>query len=341
MLLCTAAVASALVVPRRPPSAPAGRRLPRRECLKARKACFSGDAYGRTPMWAGAGAAPAAATATTSAVRPKRAAWSGGVYEAEGRTTAPPSAEEEAAAARMEAVAAFLATKPEIPRAGGLGVPSRRAYSGSSYPTGGAGGLVTDATVAEGQQAEVATRKGSEAEKAGGKHACTEPHPAKAGMLISKWKVAAENLIALGFLPDVTHPGRAGDLRRTRACADALTVMQGNSKLLMVAATAPDARAALGDVLSRTKVLFALSAGHGSAVASVSVWDDRWQVDHLVASPEVIDFGVAASAETGLMRHISEQAGELDIVLSDSARECLLSLDEKYSDSTTWEKHRV
>ena len=119
-----------------------------------------------------------------------------------------------------------------------------------------------------------------------------------------------------------------------RACADALTVMQGNSKLLMVAATAPDARAALGDVLSRTKVLFALSAGHGSAVASVSVWDDRWQVDHLVASPEVIDFGVAASAETGLMRHISEQAGELDIVLSDSARECLLSLDEKYSDST-------
>ena len=102
----------------------------------ARKACFSGDAYGRTPMWAGAGAAPAAVTTTGTLSRPKRAAWSGGVYEAEGRTTAPPSAEQRASAARMEAVAGFLATKPEIPRAGGLGPPSRRAYSGSSYPSG-------------------------------------------------------------------------------------------------------------------------------------------------------------------------------------------------------------
>ena len=50
---------------------------------------------------------------------------------------APATDEQRATAARMEAVAAFLATKPEIPRAGGLGVPSRRAYSGSSYPSGG------------------------------------------------------------------------------------------------------------------------------------------------------------------------------------------------------------
>ena len=54
------------------------------------------------------------------------------------------------------------------------------------------------------------------------KHAFSEPHPGKAGILISKWKSAAENLIALGFLPDHTHPGRAGDLRRVRACAHPL-----------------------------------------------------------------------------------------------------------------------
>ena len=42
--------------------------------------------------------------------------------------------EQRATAARMEAVAAFLATEPAIPRAGGLAPPPRRAYSGPSYP---------------------------------------------------------------------------------------------------------------------------------------------------------------------------------------------------------------
>ena len=50
---------------------------------------------------------------------------------------APATEEQRATAARMEAVAAFLATEPAIPRAGGLAPPPRRAYSGPSYPSGG------------------------------------------------------------------------------------------------------------------------------------------------------------------------------------------------------------
>ena len=48
------------------------------------------------------------------------------------------SPEAQAKAARMKAVAAFLAAGPEIPRAGPLRPPSRRAFSGSAYPPGGA-----------------------------------------------------------------------------------------------------------------------------------------------------------------------------------------------------------
>ena len=50
---------------------------------------------------------------------------------------APATDEQPAAAARMEAVAAFLATAPAIPRAGGLAPPARRAYSGPAYPSRG------------------------------------------------------------------------------------------------------------------------------------------------------------------------------------------------------------
>lgn len=85
-----------------------------------RKPCFSGDAYGR--------AAWAAPTVPKKAAAEKKAA------PAPAPTPVMSKEDEAAKAARMEAVAELLKSA-DIPRAGPLSVPSRRAYSGSCYPT--------------------------------------------------------------------------------------------------------------------------------------------------------------------------------------------------------------
>ena len=126
----TPAARSAAPAPKRKPAPKRSVAMKPGEC----KPAWSGDAYGRSSWPEPEVAAAAMRAASKPAMQtPKRRAWSGGVYDAAGRVTAPPTREQQMKAKRMAAVARLLASSKKIPRAP-LTRPTRRAYSGSAYP---------------------------------------------------------------------------------------------------------------------------------------------------------------------------------------------------------------
>lgn len=64
--------------------------------------------------------------------------------------------------------------------------------------------------------------------------------------------------------------------------------------------------ASMAKRLSRTKLMAALSAGAGSAVAFVSEWDDHVSIDHCVVNPSYM--GKSAEAELTLLEQVATNA---------------------------------
>ena len=61
-----------------------------------------------------------------------------------------------------------------------------------------------------------------------------------------------------------------------------------------------------GERLSRTRIVAALSAGQGSALAFVSTWEDHVSIDSCVINPSYM--AASEDAEIALIRHVAEEA---------------------------------
>ncbi|KAL3917728.1 MAG: hypothetical protein SGPRY_006291, partial [Prymnesium sp.] len=64
--------------------------------------------------------------------------------------------------------------------------------------------------------------------------------------------------------------------------------------------------ASMGERLSKTRVVAALSAGKGSALAFVSEWDDYLSIDACVVNPSYLIAG--EGAERVLLSHVVQEA---------------------------------
>eukprot|EP00966_Prymnesium_polylepis_P163790 3786365-Prymnesium_polylepis.1 len=95
----------------------------------------------------------------------------------------------------------------------------------------------------------------------------------------------------------------ADDLPRLAAQANVLGLCERGSMNFEALA---EPHASMGERLSKTRVMAALSAGKGSALAFVSDWNDVVSIDACVVNPSYLVAG--EGAERVLIDHIVQQA---------------------------------
>jgi len=135
----------------------------------------------------------------------------------------------------------------------------------------------------------------------------------KAHFLLHTWTKAAQDTRANGFRPAMEAYGdralkmkqMAEDLPRLTAQANVLGLCE-RGNMNFDALTEP--HASMGERLSKTRVVVALSAGQGSALAFVSQWDDLVSIDACVVNPSYLVAG--EGAERVLIDHVVREALE-------------------------------
>jgi len=137
--------------------------------------------------------------------------------------------------------------------------------------------------------------------------------PAKAGILILTWSKAAGNVRADGFQPNLEAVGdRADQMKQIHAVLPGLAskanVLALCEKGSLSFDTLQEPHASMAKRLSRTKIVGAISAGSGSAVAFVSKWDDHYSIDGCAFNPSFLVAG--EDAERALVKHVVAQAQE-------------------------------
>ena len=146
--------------------------------------------------------------------------------------------------------------------------------------------------------------------------------PGKGSFLLFQWQNAAQTARANGFSPASEAVGEGAF--RMKALSDALPQVVAQSKILAMCDQGnlsfdklQEPHASIAERLSKTKMIAALSAGSGSAVAFVSEWDDHVSIDKCVVNPSYM--GLSADAEAHLLRHVATEAleaGKTDVRLA-------------------------
>ncbi len=143
----------------------------------------------------------------------------------------------------------------------------------------------------------------------------------KGAWLLNTWCRAALDVRAQGFQPETEAIGERAE--KMKQLSAELPSLMAQAKLLglceqgtMSYSTLPEPHAAIGERLSRTKLVAALSAGKGSALAFVSTWEDHVCIDNCVVNPNYLQLG--EEAEAVLLDYVADEA------LADGAAEARL-----------------
>jgi N-acetylglutamate synthase-like GNAT family acetyltransferase len=133
----------------------------------------------------------------------------------------------------------------------------------------------------------------------------------RASYLLFTWQNAAQSVRSNGFNPASEAFGDGAD--RFKELSDGLPRLVSTAKILALTAsgglnfeTLPESHAEQAETLSRTKLVAAISAGAGSAVAFVSTWPDHVSIDACVVNP--IYMTASQDAEAELIKHVVQQA---------------------------------
>ncbi|KAL1499152.1 hypothetical protein AB1Y20_013663 [Prymnesium parvum] len=135
--------------------------------------------------------------------------------------------------------------------------------------------------------------------------------PAKAHFLLHTWSKTAYDARANGFRPQMEATGEmatklkalAEELPRLAAQANVLGLCERGSMRFDALA---EPHASAGERLAKTRLVAALSAGKGSALAFVSEWEERVSIDACVVNPAFLVAG--EGAERTLIRHVAREA---------------------------------
>jgi len=144
----------------------------------------------------------------------------------------------------------------------------------------------------------------------------------KASWLMHTWGNSAATERANGFSPSSEAIGDgalrmkwlADNLPRLTTCAKILGLCE-NGNLSFDKLEEP--HASMAEQLSRTRLVAAISAGKGSAIAFVSSWPEHVSIDGCVINPAYMSLG--QGAESALIEHVTQQAldeGVTDIRLT-------------------------
>ena len=142
---------------------------------------------------------------------------------------------------------------------------------------------------------------------------------AKGSFLLHTWGQAAQTVRANGFSPATEAVGDGAF--RMKALSEALPKLVAQAKIIGLAENSPagsfsfdkldEPHRSNGERLSRPKLVGALSAGKGSAVALVSEWEDHVSIDACAVNPTFMVLG--EGAEAVLLQHIVDEAAERGI----------------------------
>ena len=149
--------------------------------------------------------------------------------------------------------------------------------------------------------------------------------PAQAALLITKWKMEVENQIALGFLPQHTHPDRS--VQRIMFVKKAFDRAYADMRTFAAASQAgPEAVAKLDGDLSCAKVVGSLRNDelHGACLALVLDRGGTRDVLHCVVTPDVREPAKILRSEAAFLGAIAAEA-EGNVRLSALACGALLS----------------
>jgi hypothetical protein len=152
--------------------------------------------------------------------------------------------------------------------------------------------------------------------------------PAQGAMVVTKWKTGVENDIALGFLPEQTHPYRS--VQRSMFVQKAFFRAYNDMRSFATASMAgPEAIAkTLGEDWTDARCYGMLrnSETQAAGIACVQVVGDRFDILHLLMTPDQRDPEVVVRSERGLLDIVAAQAPAGSTVrLSAPAAEALLS----------------
>ena len=155
--------------------------------------------------------------------------------------------------------------------------------------------------------------------------AMTVPAPAKSNWLVQKlpagkgsfllfqWNQGVITIRGNGFSPATEAQGDGAI--KMKKLGEELAPLVAQAKILAMCETGglsfdklEEPHASIAERLSKTHMLAALSAGHGSAVAFISEWDDHVCIDRCVINPQYLKKG--EDAEAHLLTHIAQQAME-------------------------------
>jgi hypothetical protein len=144
---------------------------------------------------------------------------------------------------------------------------------------------------------------------------------AKGSFLLHTWMQAAQTVRANGFSPASEAVGEGAF--RMKFLSEALPGLVAQAKILGLCErgslsfdSLQEPHASMGERLSRTKLVGALSAGKGSAVAFVSEWPDHVCIDACVVNPSYMNLG--EEAEAALLEHVAHEVGDLEVRLRPS-----------------------
>ena len=152
--------------------------------------------------------------------------------------------------------------------------------------------------------------------------------PAQGAMLVTKWKTGVENDIALGFLPEHTHPDRS--VQRSMFVQKAYFRAYNDMRTFATASMAgPEAIAkTLGEDWKGAQVYGILrnSETQAAGVACVQTNENRFDIVHLLMTPDQRDPDVVVRSERGLLDIVAAQAPNgVKVRLAAPAAEALLS----------------
>lgn len=127
--------------------------------------------------------------------------------------------------------------------------------------------------------------------------------PAPKGFfLLTTWSKAAADMRANGFAPSSEAIGERAN--RLRYLADELPKRAAQANVLALCErgsmsfdTLQEPHRSVGERLSRTQLVAALSVGQGSAIAFVSRWDDHISIDACMINPAYMIAGEGAESK--------------------------------------------
>lgn len=137
--------------------------------------------------------------------------------------------------------------------------------------------------------------------------------PGRAAFLVGRWKTAVEDDVALGHLPQHTHPER--NVSRLMSTSRCFKDVYASCSALAVAA-----RTKRTEKESNVKIVGTPKSKHGAAIAVLVDQGDTLDVLHLVVNPDSANEKVITLSVMEMLAAIKDHFATKDLRLAASAR---------------------